>query len=175
MKSLILKGKNATERVSSGVFGFDDLINGGFRPNTVNVILGDIGTGKSSFSWHFIGHDETPVIYMSLEEDLDQIRQEALSLGLTTIEEKIKKNQLYFIAAFTEISINSTSGEIAQNFFNIELPQRMNDFKKISEKFGGLKIIIDPLTPLLFEIGELKFQRESINRIFRSLRSIGTT
>ena len=175
MKSIILKEKKISERITSGIFGFDNLINGGFRSNTVNVILGDTGTGKSSFSWHFIGHDDTPVIYMSLEEDLSQIRHEALSLGLTTIEEKIKKDQLYFIAAFSDISLNSTSGEIAKNFFDIELPQRLEDFKNISEKYGELKIIIDPLTPLLFEISELKYQRESINRIFRSLRSIGTT
>ena len=175
MKSILYNSSKINQRIKSGIHGFDRLINGGFRPNSINIILGDTGTGKSSFSWHFIGHDDTPVIYMSLEEDLNQILEEARSLGLTTIDEKIKKNQLYFIAAFSDISLESTSGEIARSFFDIELPQKLNEFKKFSKSSNGLKIIIDPLTPLLFEINELKFQRETINRIFRTLRSIGTT
>ncbi|MHA1990455.1 MAG: RAD55 family ATPase [Candidatus Hodarchaeales archaeon] len=175
MKSLLLNTSKSNNRIKSGITGFDRLVNGGFRPNTVNVVLGDTGTGKSSFSWHFIGFDDSPVIYMSLEEDLNQIRQEAKSLGIDTIEHKIKKKQLHFIAAFSEISVESTSGEIAKSFFDVELPQRLDEFKKFSENYNGLKIIIDPLTPLLFEVEELKHQRETINRIFRTLRSIGTT
>jgi KaiC/GvpD/RAD55 family RecA-like ATPase len=112
---------------------------------------------------------------MSLEEDLDQIVDEAKSLGIKTIDEKIRKNKLHFIAAFSEISLESTSGEIAKTFFDTELPQKLNEFKKLSKTYNGLKIIIDPLTPLLFEIDKLKHQRETINRIFRTLRSIGTT
>ncbi|MFX0173647.1 MAG: RAD55 family ATPase, partial [Candidatus Hodarchaeota archaeon] len=39
----------------------------------------------------------------------------------------------------------------------------------------GLRIAIDPLTPLLLEIPDPNQQRNAINRIFSSLRKIGTS
>lgn len=175
MKALSLQGSKLDHRISSGITGFDYLVNGGFRPYTVNVVLGDTGCGKSSFCWHFIGNDDIPVVYMSLEEDMDQIKLEAQSLGITNVEKKLSKGLLHFIAAFADIDKESTSGKVAKDFFDNELPKRLDSLKQIAEQYGGIKIIIDPLTPLLFEIPELRYQRETINRIFRSLRSIGTT
>ena len=175
MKVLTLNDSRIEHRISSGITGFDYLINGGFRPHTVNVVLGDTGCGKSSFCWHFIGNDDVPVVYMSLEEDLDQIKHEAQTLGITNIEKKLSKGLLHFIAAFADIDKESTSGQVAKEFFDNELPKRLESLKQISQQYHGIKVIIDPLTPLLFEIPELRYQRETINRIFRSLRSIGTT
>ena len=166
------KGKN---RISSGILSFDRLISKGFIQNSVNVVVGDTGTGKSSFAWHFIGFDEQPVIYMSLEESLKQIEKEAASLGLSSIESKIKKGKFFFIPAFEGITSSQTSGEVAKTFFDKELPKKIDEFKEIAKANQGLKVVIDPLTPLLFEINELKIQREVINRIFRTLRKIGTT
>ena len=175
MRAISADQSSSLHRISTGVEGLDRLINGGFRPHTVNVVLGDTGTGKSSFAWHFIGEDSVPVVYMSLEEDLDQIREEALSLGLQNIESKLSKRELYFVAAFENIDRETTAGQVAKSFFDIELPKRIDEFRQISGKGPGIKFIIDPLTPLLFEIMELRHQRETINRIFRTLRSIGTT
>src|SRR5438876_12056526 len=38
------------QKVSSGIPGLDDLIEGGFWPNSTVVILGTSGTGKSTFA-----------------------------------------------------------------------------------------------------------------------------
>ncbi len=42
------------ERVSSGVPGFDDLVNGGFHRGTVNTVTGSSGAGKTVFASQFI-------------------------------------------------------------------------------------------------------------------------
>ena len=42
--------KKILERVKSGISGFDELINGGFFKQTVNVISGESGTGKTIFA-----------------------------------------------------------------------------------------------------------------------------
>ncbi|MBU4075904.1 MAG: circadian clock protein KaiC, partial [Euryarchaeota archaeon] len=40
-------------RVSSGIYGLDDLMNGGFRENTVNVVRGGTGVGKTTFALQY--------------------------------------------------------------------------------------------------------------------------
>ncbi|MHA1968971.1 MAG: RAD55 family ATPase, partial [Candidatus Hodarchaeales archaeon] len=77
--------------------------------------------------------------------------------------------------AFSEDS-NMTSGEIGLRFFMSELPKYLEVIKETAEGYsGGIKIAIDPLTPLLLEIPDLNHQRNAINRIFSSLRKIGTS
>ena len=57
-----------------------------------------------------------------------------------------------------------------------ELPKYLEVIKETAEGYsGGIRIAIDPLTPLLLEIPDLNHQRNAINRIFSSLRKIGTS
>lgn len=42
------------ERVSSGIQGYDEMINGGYFKQTVNVVSGESGTGKTIFGSQFL-------------------------------------------------------------------------------------------------------------------------
>ena len=54
MQKLLRKmHKQENERILSGVPGFDNLVFGGLRKNSVNVIIADPGCGKSTFCWQF--------------------------------------------------------------------------------------------------------------------------
>ncbi len=37
-------------RISTGIYGLDDLISKGFRENTVNIVRGGTGVGKTTFA-----------------------------------------------------------------------------------------------------------------------------
>ncbi len=42
------------EKISSGIYGYDEMIDGGFFKQTVNVISGESGTGKTIFGAQFL-------------------------------------------------------------------------------------------------------------------------
>ena len=42
------------ERVPSGIQGYDEMIKGGYFKNTVNIISGESGTGKTVFGTQFL-------------------------------------------------------------------------------------------------------------------------
>ncbi|MFX0013613.1 MAG: RAD55 family ATPase [Promethearchaeota archaeon] len=177
MQKLLRKmQKQENKRIISGVLGFDNLVFGGFRKNSVNVIIADPGCGKSTFCWQFCTEDlQSPALYVSLEQNLHSVLQDCNEIGLLKFEEKYKRGNLQFQVAFSEDS-DLTSGEIALRFFMSELPKYLEIIKETSEGFyGGIRIAIDPLTPLLLEISEPNQQRNVINRIFSSLRKIGTS
>ena len=162
-------------RIPSGVYGFDKLVNGGFREHSVNVIIADPGCGKSTFCWQFCSEDiHIPALYVSLEQNLDSVLRDCTDIGLTKFNKKIHRGNLQFQVAFN-IDSDLTSGEIGLRFFMTELPKYLEVIKEQASQYsGGIRIAIDPLTPLLLEIPDPNQQRNAINRIFSSLREIGT-
>jgi len=68
------------ERVTSGIVGLDKYMEGGFVKNSVNLISGSTGTGKSIFGlqyiWYGLQKGENGV-YISLEQEPDDIFADA--------------------------------------------------------------------------------------------------
>jgi len=62
-------------RITTGVQGFDPLIQGGFKKNSINLVAGSAGSGKTILSIQFlidgILHGE-PGIYLTFEEKKKQ-------------------------------------------------------------------------------------------------------
>jgi KaiC/GvpD/RAD55 family RecA-like ATPase len=164
-----------TSRISSGVIGFNKLVNGGFREYSVNVIIADPGCGKSTFCWQFCSDDiHIPALYVSLEQNLDSVLRDCTDIGLKNFSKKINQGNLQFQVAFN-VDSDLTSGEIGLRFFMTELPKYLEIIKETAAQYsGGIRIAVDPLTPLLLEIPDPNQQRNAINRIFSSLREIGT-
>ncbi|MBN2457773.1 hypothetical protein JXB31_01430 [Candidatus Woesearchaeota archaeon] len=73
------------ERIPTGIPGFDELVQGGFCPRSVNLIAGGPGCGKSIFCMQYLWNGLTQMgengIYISFEENVDDLRKDALELG----------------------------------------------------------------------------------------------
>jgi len=73
-------------RIPTGIKGLDELIQGGFPANTINLVSGPAGSAKSLFCEHFIyngaeEHDETG-IYLTLEENRENILRAMNGYGM---------------------------------------------------------------------------------------------
>lgn len=68
-----------SERVPTGITGFDKLVEGGLVRGSTYLIAGQTGTGKSIFSMQYLleglRRGET-CVYMSLEQKIDEILQD---------------------------------------------------------------------------------------------------
>jgi KaiC/GvpD/RAD55 family RecA-like ATPase len=87
-------------RIKTGIKGFDELVDGGFIENTVNLISGPAGSGKSLFGMQFIYNgvdlfDETG-IYITLEEGSENIRNTMIGHNMD-IDKYINEGKLYII------------------------------------------------------------------------------
>lgn len=73
-----------TERISTGIDGLNDLIDGGVPNNSITLVTGDAGTGKtllcSQFLWEGLENGEK-CLYISTEELPEEIVQDAASFG----------------------------------------------------------------------------------------------
>jgi KaiC/GvpD/RAD55 family RecA-like ATPase len=72
------------DRVPSGIPGLDELIEGGFVPNSVIMIAGEAGTGKTIFCtqyiWNALCMGDNGV-YVTLQQTSDEIRNDVAIFG----------------------------------------------------------------------------------------------
>lgn len=150
-------------RLSSGVFGLDRLLDGGFYPGTVSVVIGSSGAGKTLLATQYLRqglHHGTEGIYITLDEPPEQIVQEALDMGWADVKEYIEQDQLLFVDA---------SGRQFQEFIHQELADFCSQWKG-----SKARIVIDPLTPVLWSTPVKSEQRDLISFLFRQTKTIGT-
>lgn len=152
-----------SERVKSGIYGLDELIGGGFRKNTVNIIHGGIGVGKTTFCFQYalfgLNRGEK-VIFVSFEMTKEQIIRDCNELGLSEIEEHIESGNLKIIHIYGE--------DLA--FPTMSLVDILTENKLDNDH---CRIIVDPLTHYSMFLDDEK--RKSISTIFQSLRDCGTS
>jgi KaiC/GvpD/RAD55 family RecA-like ATPase len=151
------------KKIKSGVFGLNSLIDGGINENSTTVVIGSSGAGKTTFALQFImrgmevGDDG---VFISLDENQTQILKEAEAMGWKNIHDYIADDRLVFIDA---------SGEQFSKFIRVELPDFVNEWKGTKSR-----IVIDPLTPVLWATRERYEQRELISFLLKEARKVGT-
>jgi KaiC/GvpD/RAD55 family RecA-like ATPase len=149
-------------RILTGIYGLDDLMDGGFRENTINLIYGGPGVGKTTFALQYslFGLDRgEKVIYVSFEMSQKQIIRDCQDMGWGAIKNYIDDGDLKIINIFGE-DLGFPSLDITE---------------MIRKSFPGPnpRIVIDPFTyPTFYSDNE---KRKSLSMIFQDLRTLGTT
>ena len=92
--------KRQTDRVQTYIPGFDKLIQGGILRNSVNLISGGPGTGKSIFCMQFlyngIKYAKEKGLYISFEESIEDLKTDAQTFGWN-FDKLEKENKVKFI------------------------------------------------------------------------------
>ncbi|MFP3908911.1 MAG: RAD55 family ATPase [Halobacteriota archaeon] len=148
-------------RIQTGILGLDDLLGGGYRQNTVNVVLGSTGTGKTILALQYLleGIEKgDKAIFISFDMDELDIVDAVSGLGWKNVGEYIQNNQLIINKFYVE---NIT-------YLNDDL---FNFIETASD--GNTRIAIDSFTPLVSSISYN--DRNDVNWFFSNLRKIGTT
>lgn len=151
------------DKVRSGVYGLNSLLGGGLNKNSATTIVGATGTGKTTFATQFLhrGLEEgEEAIYITLEEPKEQILREAAEMGWSDLYTFEEEGLLVFIEA---------GGKEFSEFIKSELLDFVQDWKGIHAR-----IIIDPLTPIIWTAENNYVQRELISTLFNESKKVGT-
>ncbi len=154
---------NINERVKTGIFGLDELLGGGFRPNTVNIVLGSAGVGKTIFALQFLLRgleDDEKGIFVSFDMNESSVIDLASSMGWDEITEYIDEGKLLIGGNFHVEDI-------------VYLNSELLDFILSNASDDNVRIVVDSFTPL---IASLSFEmRKDVNWFFSKLREAGTS
>ena len=149
-------------RIKTGIFGLDDLLGGGYLSNSINIVLGSTGTGKTIFSLQYLKEglrNGEKGIFVSFDmEELD-ILDAVSSLGWDReIADYIERDRLSINKFYVE-NITYLNEDLL-NFISTSAEEKT-------------RIVIDSFTPLVSSLG---FEdRNDVNWFFTNLKKLGTT
>ena len=136
----------------TGVPGLDEVLKGGIKKNSSVVIKGGPGSGKTILALQFILHgakNGEPGVFISAEEELDDLREYARSLGMDL--EKYEKQKLIYLVK-QPITL--------RKLITISVPLELIRTKKIK------RVVLDSLTLFKYSAeGELSYRREVLDLV----------
>jgi len=152
------------KRVPTGIEGLDGLIEGGFPRESVILLAGGAGSGKTIFSAQFIYNGAVQYgekgVYVTFEEDAKTLKRNMLSFGFDL--EKLEREGLIKI-----IDLEVLKGEGLNT--NVEYILNMLD------EIDGKRLVIDSLTAFLTSCPEKLEYRIIMHLIYKILKTRGCT
>lgn len=140
------------KKVSSGISGLDELLDGGIPEKYVILLSGTCGTGKTIFGLQFLTSSSEPGIYVSFEEELDELRESS----------KIFNWDIEGLEAANKIRLLKYD------------PFRLEDILEIIEnnirEIGAKRVVFDSVSALgiyMKDISELRRMILQINNIMK--------
>ena len=132
----------AIKRVSTGIPKLDSLIGGGFKNNSVNLVAGGAGSGKSILAMQFIVEGVRkgePGVYITFEEKKEKVYEDMLEFGWDL--EKYEKAGKFVFLEYTPEQVKKI------------LTEGGGIVEVIIEKNKAQRIVIDSITSfsLLYE------------------------
>lgn len=104
---------SGNQRITTGIPGLDQLIQGGFIRNSVNLVTGGTGTGKTIFAGQFLWEGlqkGEPCVYITMEQHPDDLKQDFLQFGWNF--DKYEKQGLCSIEYFDPAQVNNIASAI---------------------------------------------------------------
>jgi KaiC/GvpD/RAD55 family RecA-like ATPase len=174
---------NLLKRINTGIYGYDEMLNGGFFKQTVNVISGESGTGKTVLGSQFIyqaAQNGEKALCIMTTESANSLKKEMYSSFKWDFWELEQKGMVSFIdIADPELRLQKT--------IDMAPMELIKSFKKLIthkiEEYQPDRIFIDAVEALLLAIESPYKLKTLVDDLFSILRisdvttmvSVGTT
>ena len=142
MKTTMKKISTRIKRISTGIPNLDKLIEGGFKKNSINLVAGDPGSGKSIFAMQFLIEGirkGEPGVFITFEEKKKKFYEDMLEFGWEL--EKYEKEKTFVFLEYTPEQVKKI------------LTEGGGIVEEVIEKSKAQRIVIDSITSfsLLYE------------------------
>ncbi|MDH3353204.1 MAG: hypothetical protein OEL87_02045 [Nanoarchaeota archaeon] len=148
------------ERISTGIKNLDRIIEGGFEKDSINLVVGGSGNGKSIFAIQFlmegIKRGES-VLYIAFEEKKKEFYANMLGLGWDL--EKHEKEGKFFFLSYTSEKVKTMLEEGGGDIETVVLGKKIQ------------RIAMDSITTFVMLFKDEVEMREKTLALFALLRS----
>lgn len=159
------------------------------------MLCGGPGSGKTILSWQFLYYGAVlynePGLYVSLDEDISQLREELKSFGwnmetrqdkeITSLGWEIEKLENEGKIAIVDASPlrampgNIKIGDLCIGKRDFSLISLLGFIESRVKKIKAKRVVIDPITAFTLQYDDLLERRTAILDLFEALKKLGTT
>ncbi|MBD3388469.1 MAG: hypothetical protein GF416_05305 [Candidatus Altiarchaeales archaeon] len=172
----LAKGDLMSDRIKTGIEGYDNLLGGGYIPESINLIAGCSGSGKTLFTLSYLlnGAEKfgQKAVYITLEETMSQIKRDCKTIGLdldSVGEEMLALCDMSSLRA----NVISTQDELESE----ESPLRLDNlFEFIKINYSDcVRVGLDSIVPLAIAYHDEQIFRSELFRFMMALKKMGAT
>jgi circadian clock protein KaiC len=183
------------KQTPTGIEGLDKMLNGGLPTSRSILVCGGPGSGKTILSWQFLYHGAVlynePGLYVSLDEDVNQLKEELKSFGWSMkkgqdketislgweIEKLENEGKLAIVDAspIRRIPGKVRIGDICIGKRDFSLVSLLGFIESRVKKIGAKRVVIDPISALTLQYRDIYERRTAILDLFEALAKFGTT
>ncbi|MFH1636815.1 MAG: ATPase domain-containing protein [Candidatus Woesearchaeota archaeon] len=153
------------EVVPTGIPGFDQMIDGGFIPQSVNLLVGGAGAGKSIFAAMYIAHGimkyNEPGIYITFEDKKDKFYKDIESFGYDLAA--LEKTGKFVFLEYTPEQVRNV------------LIEGGGIIESIIEKIKAKRLVIDSITSFALLYEDELARKEAALALFDLINRWGCT
>ncbi len=151
----------SNQRIKTGIAGFDSVVDGGLVKNSINLVSGGPGAGKTIFCMQFILSGARDFgekgVYISFEETEEELKADVEGLGMNFVDVEDKVKFLYYPIWPSDIS---------------KFPSILKDQIAL---FEPSRIVIDSVSALGLPMEDDYERRKQIFRVKDILKNSGAT
>lgn len=156
---------NKLTRISTGITGLDPLIQGGFKKDSVNLVAGGAGSGKTIFAIQFLvegiaKHNE-PAIYITFEERKKKLYEDMMEFGWDL--EKYENEEKFVFLEYTPEQVKKV------------LIEGGGIIDSIIHKLKARRLVIDSISSFILLYKNELAQKESSLALFELINRWGCT
>ncbi len=164
------------DRIATGIEGLDELLGGGFVPNTLNLVTGCSGSGKTLFAINYIFNGATKYgqkgVYITLEEMREHLARDCRTIGLEFDDADEEKFMVYDLSALRS-NILDTKDELEDENSPLMLSNLLELIKL--NYSDATRIAIDSIVPFKIAYENVDVFRAELFRFSIKLRQMGIT
>lgn len=159
-----------TERISTGVAGLDEVLDGGLIARTAYLVRGGPGQGKTTLGLHFLTASETEsALLIGFQEPEEQLRANAASVGLD-----VSRVNVLSLAPDEEFFTQQQGYDVFAAA-DVEQAPLAEAVVAAVERHKPTRVFVDSLTQLRFLSTDLFQYRKQVLSFLRYLRERGAT
>ena len=165
-----------SDRIPTGVKGFDELIGGGLVPTSTAIIGGRPGTGKTLFCSQFLYTGATkykePGVYITLEQRGEDIKQDVIGTFGWDLDDLEKKKLIIFWPLRIKKVFHPLEKKKVLTISMLELSKKIME---LVESIKAKRVVIDSVS-IIDMMFEDKFQvRSELVSLFDGFKDKGIT
>jgi len=169
------------ERIKTGIEGLNDILNGGLPKNSITLVSGPPGSGKSIFCFNFL-YDGVQkgekCLFLTLDKKVEGLLVQSREIGLDFqpfIEQKLIK--FLFLNINKKLVYEAMSNEILSDEYDRIVLDSITPLSEmpIYVKNVGTQNDINIITPEELPSGNMPVRRMHLRYIMNSLESVGAT
>jgi len=170
------------ERVSTGISGLDQFIDGGYPKGKSILVAGEPGSGKTTFGLQFlvdgiVNHNENGVLVTLMEEPKESLFENAAELGFDLSKYESDRSLCILdvspvrVVLDKEMTYAIPGDESALGARGFHVGELISLINKNIMEFNAKRVVIDSITPFMLSRKDPFEVRYDVTTIIRALNA----